>query len=360
MNDLPDDTPHANTPHEQHGQSAYESLDDEALARVFLDRDWTWNDLHCAAVIYQRAHDSSSLYNSLHDYDALRQSLLGETDALETDQAEPTGGSGHAWSADDIGAFRHRLAEVVGAASDESASAARNWGGWRYRRAPALAAAVLLGGLLGITVFWLGALNSGPGPTVERAASSTADVEANHDSHDESLTADEAAHYSQAFREVAASLDGRAGWMELSDEVGEVGTVLQPLNAPGRVLVLRLAVWRDGERVARSDVVSRPNQSARLAATLGGRGGESLRVRYALSVGDDAEAPVSIWMGIEGAGRYDRGVSPLLASLAVTQTLPVDAPRSLGTLSTDHGQFRLTASMVPVEKPEAGGSEGAL
>ena len=365
-----DETPNNRSGHQPardgDAPSPYEAMDEQALTQAFLDRDWTCDDLRDAAALWRRASASTELYQRLRDYDALRRSLreAGHAQDQDTDETEPTGGTGDSGGVGDVGdveGFGYRLAEAIVAGPQDAPAKAEAGGRPRLRRPLALAAAVLLGGVLGASVLWLAGLNTAPGTTAP--TSRMAQHETPQTATSDTLSADEAVQYSQAFREITASLDGRAGWMELSDDVGEVGTVAQPLGAPDRVLVLRLAVWRDGERVARSDVVSRPNQSARLTAVLDGRGGQPLRVRYALSLGADAEAPVSIWMGIEAddaSNPPDDGVSPSLASLAITQTLPVSAPKSLGTLTTDHGQFRLTASLVPVEAPKTSAEKGLL
>lgn len=332
---------------------------DEALERRYLECDWTLDDLRFAVELLRRTERSSSLYQAIENHDAVRDEVaaLGAEIDIKT-ASGPDGG---------MAALSHRLMGQRRATSGRRPS--RLWGGRRWPSS-ALAGVALLGVVVGTAAWWSAfyepAARQGSGSAVKTPSDTgqkpTSDSAGDNNERPRrtgraalAVTGDELRHYSQAFHQVTATVDGRAGWMELSNDVGDVGIAREPLNKPNQLMLLRLTVHRDGERVAHSDLVSRPGQTADFTTVLrdnGHRGSASrrpLRVQYAITLGQSPADPVSIGMAL----RPRPGSKPTLASLSMTQSLPAGEPVRVGELTTKAGRLRLTVMLKPIDRSVA-------
>ena len=73
-----------------------------------------------------------------------------------------------------------------------------------------------------------------------------------------------------AFEQVSKVFDGRAGWVLVSGDASDMGSLPGPIAAPRKVLLLRLSTSPGVEDVSEADLMIIPGQTANLKVPFGG------------------------------------------------------------------------------------------
>lgn len=244
------------------------------------------------------------------DLDTLRGAF-----AAGSEEPEPAGG----WDA-----FERRLAGQV------YASPGRSW----RRVTMALAASLLIAG----TAFEFGRIvvrSVVPLQVATTGASAAGEELGSH------FTPGDITHEVNAFHQVSQVLDGRAGWMLVSDKASDVGVADGALDT-GKVLLLRFTVLADGGKVSEADLVSIPGQTANLTVPL--EAGTTLHYRVGTSI--DEPTRLSLWAEI----RTPSGAEPL-AALSTDLRMQSGEKRTAGELSTSAGKYVLNVGFARASFP---------
>ncbi|MEX0654590.1 MAG: hypothetical protein WD534_16990 [Phycisphaeraceae bacterium] len=303
-------------------------LDDHAVQRRLLDRDWTLADLQEAVALaaYLDAHPACR--EAIETYDQVRRALapadavagdatdrvppmnMGSTAETNHPDAEPVGG----WQA-----FDRRLSGRIQAITQPTPIRRPRWQ-WPLQ----LAAAVLL-----TTVAWKAGEMTGHGPGPAGAPIAGA-PDADHARY---LPAD-ADQQVDVFGEVSAVFDRRAGWVAFANGRSELGISDHPVAVPPRLLVIRLTLARQGQTISQTDLVIVPGQRATLDLPLD----DGQLLRYQLHVSDERPARLALWAELE----HPDGRGDTLAALATRLQLQPGQVMPAGSMATEAGGYELT------------------
>lgn len=269
---------------------------DRNEARQWLLRyDWSPAERAQIAAALRQLEDDAELSATLEQYDRLRETL-----ADVSAEVEPADG----WDA-----FEDRLQDAI---ADRTP---RVW--WRPS---AVAAAVLL--------LLAGAWQLGwfVPPTATHAPSS-----ASRDLQQLAFAPEDVAGAVSLFDEMAGFLGQRPQWVLVSDDVSDVGVGDQPAPSAAPLLLLRLALSRDGRIVSTSDVAIIPGQTAAMTVPLAGGG----QVHYRLAATAGSPARLQFATEVYGAGGSAQSLGTLQTDLALTPDVVMPA----GELMTTGGRY---------------------
>lgn len=160
------------------------------------------------------------------------------------------------------------------------------------------------------------------------------------------ITPQEAQQQAQVFEEVTKAFDQRTTWMLPSDRQTDLGLASNPVDAPHKLLLLRLTVLRADTIISSADLVVVPGQTAQLDVPLE----QAQQLHYVVGTSRGDQASLSIWAEV----RKPNGGHETLAALATN--LPAQPGKVLdaGQLVTSTGQyqFKIVYSQVALP-PEA-------
>jgi|GEM_PF-2325956 len=283
----------------------------DELRRWLLDHDLTEADLRRAAEVLEQIDSDEDEREALRDYDRIRQAM-GQLRDEEEDAEVPNGG----WDA-----VAWRIMQD------------RSGGSMRMPRWQAFTWAALL--LVAITGWaWRPAA---PEPIVRNSYTANSRQSVPLVAQPKPLNEPEVDHQLAVFREVSEAFDHRAAWVALSDEGSDIGLAPAP-PATSRIVLLRLAMSRDGRIVSQADMAIVPGQQAELTTPLEA----DLKLRYRITASRQTPSQLGIWAQLDNARGTDAGET--IAALA-TRLYPQPG-RNLpaGRLATSSGGYDLIVS----------------
>ena len=186
----------------------------------------------------------------------------------------------------------------------------------------ALAASLLLA-IAGWTRYWFTLSPESSGSTSEAALVS--------------FTPEEASVRAAVFDQVSAVFDRRTSWVLVSDSSTDFGLMPDPHPPDQDVLLLRLALFREGAVVSTADVMIVPGQAAAITVPIE----RGRRLRYHLATFADEPERLSLWLDLENLadGRQT------LAVLATDLHVPSGESISVGRLVTDDDEYTLRVAL---------------
>ncbi len=276
----------------------------ESIRETLLELGWGAADRERAARALKHLETCAQCREAIGDFDVFR-------DAFDSpgDQATPQGG----WDA-----FEDRL-EARALATGHS---------WRWPMAIAASVLIVAG------AFEFGRLQGGRSAPASGLAMTGATSRPRES--DASFTPGDITHEVSAFHEVSQVLEGRAGWILVSDRASDVGVADRAVDAD-KVLLLRFSLLAGGEKVSEADLVAIPGQTANLTVPL--ENGTSLHYRVGTSI--DEPTHLSLWAEI----RKPTGSEPL-AALSTDLRLQSGEKRTAGELSTVSGKYVLNVGFA--------------
>lgn len=153
------------------------------------------------------------------------------------------------------------------------------------------------------------------------------------------LTASDVGGPLKAFREVSSVFDGRAGWLVLSGNDGDIGLAGEVVAGADRPVVTRLLLLSGGRAVSSTDVVIALGQSAK--ATVAIPGGKS--VEYV--IGTHADRPGRLDLGAEISGG-----GSVLASMVTQMDINGARMVSVGRIATAYGDYEIRVGLIQGQK----------
>lgn len=250
------------------------AMDHKQFEQRVLDQDLTAQDIQRDPACVEAAANDPANRAALEQIDAIRQAL-GHRDQDDNTPA-PTGG----WSA-----FEQRLAAV--ASSDCDTPRHRPivaWLGWA-----AAAAAIVVAALVWSSRFDHAVLPTQPSATV-------------HTQVQMLPTPSELDERLRMFREVNSAFDHRTHWVAMANDHADLG-LGQAINAPGRLIVIRLTLQRPyaTEPASQVDLIILAGQQAVVTVPLDNGLATTYRVDTQ-PAGGDQRAKVGVWAEIHPHG----------------------------------------------------------
>jgi hypothetical protein len=285
------------------------SLTCQVVREGLLECDWTADQRERMLALLAHASECRSCAAAMQEFDSIRAVLQPATST-----PEPTGG----WER-----FEQDLQTVCAA----SMRPARLWRGWALAASLAVAA-------VGWGLYGLGARQTGP---TSRAAG-------NGDLAALQITPQEAQQQANVFQEVTQAFDQRTTWMLLSDRQTGLGLADDPVDAPRRLILLRLTVLRADTVISSADLVVVPGQTAQLDVPFE----PAQQLHYVIGTSSGDQTSLSIWAEV----RKPDGGHETLAALATNLQAQVGKVLDAGQLVTSTGKYQFKIVYSQVALPE--------
>lgn len=302
--------------------------------RRLLAGEWSGESLAVARMLLTHLDQCARCRTALKDYDRLRSALgsarvhheakatarSGESDAT----AEPVGG----WAD-----FECRLAAMPSAGFTAQAARAPV----RRSHAPLLALAAMVLIALGGWGLYMGELFKAE--SITRQPGWVAAGEGRIDASP--ISSEEIQQRTALFESVSQVFEGRTSWVALAEAESAVG-VSATAASSDRLLLVRLALSREGRKATFADLAILPSQAAQLNLPL--KTGE--HVRFHLKV--NAQQRPTLALSVELVGTDKQQV---LGALSTTLHPQPGQMLTVGELQTMRGRYHLGVTFV--EAPRA-------
>lgn len=284
------------------------------IRQALLDFGWDQAGRNRAAQVVQHLAECEACRTAAENYDWLREALSDD----RSKSALPPGG----WDS-----FADRLLSAA------AGSSRRSW----LSLGLGLAASLLIVGTSGFEIGRLTGPRTGVGPVPPVVVEGQAP--------EVHLTSQDIRRQVQAFGQMSTVFERRASWLLLCNGASDIGLMDGPVMGEKQLLLLRLAMSRNGAAVSIADLAIVPGQRAKLTIPLE----HGRKLRYELGTSSGQPTRLTIWAEVQ----LPQG-GQTVAALATDLHLEPNQRIRAGQLTTSAGAYELDIAFAQAASPSVG------